>query len=76
MPLPPVVTKFLDDIDKKLHEQNQLTTVLEWVEEKTGLKRLHIVLGFAALHILCLTFSNSAELICNIIGFVYPAFMS
>lgn len=45
MPVPPAVQKLLDDADKKLHEENAVTKVLEQVEMKTGVKRLHIVSG-------------------------------
>lgn len=76
MPLPPLVQKFLDDVDKKLHEDNSVSRVLSQVEIKTGVKRLHIVLGFVAIHAIYLVFGHSAALLCNIIGFLYPAYIS
>lgn len=45
MPLPPAAEKLLSDVDKKLHEENQVNRVLEQIETKTGVKRLHIVIG-------------------------------
>lgn len=45
MSIPPVVDKFLKDVDKKLHEENEATKLLAQIETKTGVKRLHIVLG-------------------------------
>ena len=45
MSVPPQVQKVLDDVDKRLHEPSPITNVLSTVEQKTGLKRLHIVLG-------------------------------
>ncbi|VDN57630.1 unnamed protein product [Dracunculus medinensis] len=76
MPLPPAAEKLLSDVDKKLHEENQVNRVLEQIETKTGVKRLHIVIGFIGLHALYLIFGRFAELLCNIIGFVYPAYIS
>ncbi len=48
MPMPPQVQKFVSDIEKKLHEPNAVTNVLEQVEKKTGVKRLYIVGGQCA----------------------------
>lgn len=44
--MPPQVDKFLADVDKKLHEPGVLTNGLAKIEQKTGLKRLHIASGF------------------------------
>uniref|UniRef100_F1LEQ9 Receptor expression-enhancing protein n=1 Tax=Ascaris suum TaxID=6253 RepID=F1LEQ9_ASCSU len=76
MPVPPAVQKLLDDADKKLHEENAVTKVLEQVEMKTGVKRLHIVSAFVAAQALYLIFGSGAELMCNVIGFLYPAYVS
>ncbi|KAF1770254.1 hypothetical protein GCK72_002072 [Caenorhabditis remanei] len=75
MPVPPQAQKVLDDIDKQLHEPSTVTNVLATVESKTGVKRLHLVLGVVALQALYLVFGHSAQLVCNIMGFVYPAYM-
>ncbi|CAD5210937.1 unnamed protein product [Bursaphelenchus xylophilus] len=76
MPLPAPVQKFIDDVDKTLHQPNKATQVLETLEQKTGVKRLHIVGGIAALHALYLLFGHFAALVCNFIGFLYPAYVS
>ncbi|CAO4360658.1 Protein CBR-YOP-1 [Caenorhabditis briggsae] len=76
MPVPPQAQKVLDDIDKQLHEPSTVTNVLATVEAKTGLKRLHIVLGVVGLQAIYLIFGHSAQLVCNVMGFVYPAYMS
>ncbi|KAI6181499.1 Receptor expression-enhancing protein [Aphelenchoides besseyi] len=76
MPVPPKVQKFIDDVDKNLHEPGRIAEILGTVEQKTGLKRLHIVGGIAALHALYLLFGHFAALLCNIIGFLYPAYIS
>ncbi|KAK6105907.1 TB2/DP1 HVA22 family protein [Brugia pahangi] len=76
MPLPPAVDKLLQDVDKKLHEDNAVTNLLAQIEAKAGIKRLHLVLGFVGIHALYLIFGAFAELLCNIIGFVYPTYIS
>lgn len=45
MPLPPQVEKIIQDFDKVLHQPNQVTKALAFIEEKTGVKRLHIAGG-------------------------------
>jgi hypothetical protein len=55
--LPPQAQKFVDDLEKKLREPGPLTNALGKVEQKTGVKRLHIFGG--------LTFSNNA--LCHIL---------
>ncbi|VDK74557.1 unnamed protein product [Litomosoides sigmodontis] len=76
MPLPSAVDKLLQDVDKQLHEKNALTSLLTQVEARTGIKRLHLILGFVGIHALYLIFGSLAELLCDIIGFVYPAYIS
>lgn len=76
MPIPPQVQKFLDDFDKQLHEPGAVTNVLAKIEAKTNVRRLHVVGGLVALHALYLLFGCGAELLCNITGFLYPAYVS
>jgi len=70
------LNKLVVDIDKKLHEPNSVTKVLEQIEVKTGVKRLYLVSAVAAIQALYLIFGHFAELVCNFIGFLYPAFVS
>jgi len=63
-------------MSNKLHEPNSVTNVLGKIEEKTGLDRFYLVTGVAGLFALYLIFGHFAELVCNIIGFLYPAYMS
>lgn len=44
--VPKPIHDFIQDVDKRLHEQGVVTNVLAQIEVKTGLKRLHIVGGF------------------------------
>jgi len=67
---------FRSDVSKKLHEPNPATNVLAKIEEKTGVDRFYLVAGVAGLFGLYLIFGHFAELVCNIIGFLYPAYMS
>uniref|UniRef100_A0A915LEF5 Receptor expression-enhancing protein n=1 Tax=Meloidogyne javanica TaxID=6303 RepID=A0A915LEF5_MELJA len=41
--LPPMVQKIIADLDKKLHEPGALTNMLDTIEKKTNVKRLHAI---------------------------------
>jgi len=74
--LPPAVEKVIQDVDKRLHEPGTITDLLGKVEAKTGVKRLHLIVGLILLHAFYLLFGRWAELLCNITGFLYPAYIS
>jgi receptor expression-enhancing protein 5/6 len=74
--LPPQVQKFVGDVDKRLHEPGTITNVLGTIETKTGVKRLHILAGLVVFHALYLLFGRWAQLLCNLTGFLYPAYIS
>lgn len=71
-----LMLNMLEKLDHKLHQKNSVTDVLEKIEKKTGVKRLHFTLGVGSLWALYMIFGRGAELICNAIGFMYPAYSS
>jgi len=49
---------------------------LKLVEEKTGVQRIYIFFGIVGFIALYLAFGYAAEILCNIIGVAYPAYVS
>ncbi|KAK1125225.1 hypothetical protein K0M31_005598 [Melipona bicolor] len=64
-------------LEKALHDENHLVAkYLGEVEKKTGVDRLYLflcVMGFSALY---LVFGFGQQLVCNVFGFLYPAYCS
>jgi len=64
-------------LEKLLSEKkNKITDLLELVEKKTTVKRVYIVKGLIGLFAVYMILGHFAALVCNTVGFVYPAYAS
>uniref|UniRef100_A0A6M2DJR0 Receptor expression-enhancing protein n=1 Tax=Xenopsylla cheopis TaxID=163159 RepID=A0A6M2DJR0_XENCH len=66
-----------ENLEKSLNDDTKpWASILQWAEDKTGANRLYIFVGFVAFTSLYLVFGFGAQLVCNVIGFMYPAYAS
>ncbi|XP_067839060.1 receptor expression-enhancing protein 5 [Heptranchias perlo] len=71
-----MASSVMQRLEKFLQEKNLLADLLGKIESKTGVKRLYIALAFIAIISVYLVIGYAASLLCNLIGFVYPAYIS
>ena len=71
-----MVQAYLKKLDELLYQESKLTPYFEMAEKKTGVKRTYYALGFIAFLLLYIVFGHGGALICNLIGFVFPAYKS
>jgi receptor expression-enhancing protein 5/6 len=67
---------YIKQLDELLHKESKLTPYFEQLEAKTGCKRLYFALGFFGFLVLYIIFGYGGGLICNLVGFVLPAYKS
>ena len=75
-----VATKMLEPHIKKLEDLIQsnpkMDQILIKMEEKTKVKKVYIAIIFMVLVVLWLGSGHAGQLVCNFIGFLYPAYAS
>eukprot|EP00095_Tigriopus_kingsejongensis_P001408 maker-scaffold229_size244821-snap-gene-1.15 protein:Tk01408 transcript:maker-scaffold229_size244821-snap-gene-1.15-mRNA-1 annotation:"receptor expression-enhancing protein 5" len=70
------IQKHRQDFEQLLERPGYLQDGLKKLEDKTNVKKAYIVYGLMGLATLWLMFGYGAQLLCNAIGFLYPAYCS
>lgn len=66
-----------EQLQKSLHDETKpWTKLFASMERKTGVDRLYVCIGLAAVIGVWLVIGFAAQLVCNFVGFVYPAYAS
>jgi receptor expression-enhancing protein 5/6 len=71
-----IVATYQDKLQQLLNKPGKVSDTLKLLEDKTGVKRLYIAYGVISFTTLWLMFGYGAGLLCNMVGFVYPAYSS
>ncbi|KAM4624990.1 receptor expression-enhancing protein 6 isoform 1-T2 [Polymixia lowei] len=71
-----MLAQLKDRCDAFLNEKNFVTALLTTLEDKTGIQKQYIASGIVFFIGLYLLFGYGASLLCNLIGFIYPAYFS
>ncbi|CAO1352731.1 unnamed protein product [Diamesa serratosioi] len=73
----PALNKFKNILEKDLKDDSKpWTKWLTIAEEKSGVNRVYLFVGVAGLIALYLAFGYAAQILCNVIGVAYPAYIS
>jgi len=72
----PEVTKLKIWLDDRLHSEGRLSSLLQLVEDKTGVPRLYTFYMVWAVVVAWLVAGPWNGLLCNILAFIYPAYKS
>ncbi|XP_055689047.1 receptor expression-enhancing protein 5-like isoform X2 [Lutzomyia longipalpis] len=71
------VMEVKENISKALYDDSKpWTHFLTMAETKSGVPRLYIFYGAVGLFALYLMFGWAAQLLCNVVGIIYPAYIS
>jgi len=67
---------WLIEFERKLYEENEFNNFLGQIEARAGVPRLYAVIGLSAFLTLAFIIGNAGLLLCNFVGFAYPAYAS
>merc|ERR1712038_554033 len=65
-----------EKLNKSLNQKGMIGDTFKMLEDNTGVQRLYIAYGLGGIIVLWLAFGFGAQLLANIVGFVYPAYCS
>jgi len=68
--------QYVELLDRSLHQKNKFTDLLGLVEQKTNVKRVYLAQGLIGVFCVYMILGHFAALVCNVVGFIYPAFRS
>jgi len=70
------VAQYQEKLVKFLHQKGTVDDLMTIAEEKTGVQRIYIAYGIISVIVLWLAIGFGAQLLANLIGFLYPAYCS